>query len=106
MNNRQKIATFFLAATMASGAMANSLEMDSYGNQAVAIKYADLNIENSAGAKVLYQRIERAAERVCRVNSGVVSITQARAQKNCVVGTIDAAVERVGSVEVKRIHRS
>jgi UrcA family protein len=95
MNNAQKFSTLVLAATLSSGAMASSVELNALGHKSVTVEYSDLNVASNAGAKVLRQRIGSAAEQVCNVASGVVSIRQAQKQKNCVVETVNAAVNRL-----------
>jgi UrcA family protein len=106
MNNRQKIATFLLAATMTSGAMAKNIDIDGYGKKSITIEYADLNIADHVGAKVLYERIEQAASKICNVSNGIVPISVKRDERVCVNGTIEAAVERVNSEQVTQLHRS
>ena len=95
MNNTQKFAALVLAATLSGGAMASSVELNGQGHKSVAVEYSDLNVASNAGAKLLRQRIGSAAEQVCNVASGVVSIRQAQKQKNCVVETVNAAVNRL-----------
>jgi UrcA family protein len=95
MNNTQKFAALVLAATLSSGAMASSVELNGQGHKSVTVEYSDLNIATNAGAKVLRERIGSAAEEVCNVASGVVSIRQAQKEKSCVVETVNAAVNRL-----------
>ncbi|MFT6520068.1 MAG: UrcA family protein [Candidatus Azotimanducaceae bacterium] len=95
MNNTQKFAVLVLAATLSGGAMASSVEVNGQGHKSVMVEYSDLNVASNAGAKVLRQRIGSAAEQVCNVASGVVSIRQAQKQKSCVVETVNAAVNRL-----------
>jgi UrcA family protein len=95
MNNTQKFAVLVLAATLSGGAMASSVEVNGQGHKSVMVEYSDLNVASNAGAKVLRQRIGNAAEQVCNVASGVVSIRQAQKQKSCVVETVNAAVNRL-----------
>jgi len=95
MNNTQKFAALVLATTLSSGAMASSVELNGQGHKSVIVEYSDLNVASNAGAKVLRQRIGSAAEQVCNVASGVVSIRQAQKQESCVVETVNAAVNRL-----------
>jgi UrcA family protein len=106
MKNRQAIVAFLLTATMASGAMANTVEMDSQVKQAITINYADLNVTSEAGAKVLYRRIQKAASKICGMTKSTAPIGVLIEQKSCVNDTVTAAVERLDSELVEQLHRS
>ncbi|MFT4632574.1 MAG: UrcA family protein [Candidatus Pseudothioglobus sp.] len=106
MKNRQALAALLLTTTMASGAMANTLEIGSQVKQAITINYADLNVTGEAGAKVLYRRIQKAASKLCGITAGIAPIGVRVEQKSCVNGTVTAAVERLDSVLVEQLHRS
>ena len=74
--------------------------------KSITIEYPDLNIANNVSAKVLYERIEQAASKICNVSNGIVPISVKRKKKNCVKWTLEAALKRVNSGQVKRLHRS
>jgi UrcA family protein len=60
-NTRTRIvAAVTLFAALTAGAQAAGVPQ-------VHVKYADLNVGTTAGATILYQRIRRAADRVCAV---------------------------------------
>lgn len=75
---------------------------------AIKVSYADLNIENSAGAKVLYTRLQRASQEVCDIGTHVVvrSLTESRKARNCYEKALAAAVEKVGSAVLSDFHDS
>ncbi len=74
----------------------------------ISVSYADLNIQNAAGAKVLYSRLQRAAESVCDVKSYFESGSLARLTKarQCYTEALDKAVVRIDSDALTKIHVS
>ena len=74
----------------------------------ISVSYADLNIQNAAGAKVLYSRLRRAAESVCDVKSYYESGSLARLTKSkqCYTKALDKAVVRIDSDALTKIHAS
>lgn len=66
------------------------------------VNYADLNLRNEAGARVLYRRLQRAAERVCDAAD-----RHSRAWHECYETALADAVNSVGApklVELQRAH--
>ena len=72
----------------------------------VSVSYADLNIENDAGARVLYARLKKASKKVCKVdahrNTGTL-LRSVESQK-CYAETLDSAVAEIDSAALRRIH--
>lgn len=74
------------------------------------VRFSDLNITNSDGAKVLYSRIRAAARDVCELSVGTDPIERL-AIKGCIEKAVDKAVKdvnepmltylRFGSTEVR-----
>ena len=60
------------------------------------VKFADLNIANLAGAKVLYSRIRAAARDVCHDSSGGDPILRLGVSA-CIAKAVDKAVKDVNS---------
>jgi UrcA family protein len=60
------------------------------------VRFSDLNISNSDGAKTLYNRIHAAARDVCEKSTGTDPILKA-AYKGCVETAIDKAVKDVNA---------
>ncbi|MFT7132944.1 MAG: UrcA family protein [Cyclobacteriaceae bacterium] len=106
MKNRTAIVAFLLTATMTTGAMASTVEINNHGHKSVTIDYTDLNITNEAGAKILSKRIETAASKVCGIATGAVPIGVLREQRNCVNGTIAATVKRIDNDQFELLHQS
>ncbi len=76
------------------------------------VSYADLNLENEEGARVLYQRLQRASKKVCSARSleipGLLPIllqpgTREEARK-CYRETLSKAVENFDNAVLTRIH--
>lgn len=88
---------------VASGASPSHID-----DAAVKVSYADLNIENAAGAKILYARLQRASQEVCGIGSHTVvrSLTETRKARACYEEALATAVERVDSDTLKDIHSS
>ena len=74
----------------------------------IKVAYGDLNIDTVAGAKTLYARIERAAEIGCdlRPFSEVGSIKRYTESRTCYKKNITAAVERIDSEALTKVHNS
>jgi UrcA family protein len=74
----------------------------------VKVSYADLNIDNEAGAKVLYWRLQSAAEQVCESGSHLKlgSLAASARAKECYLETLDKAVAEIDHDNLTRIHES
>ena len=75
---------------------------------AVSVSFADLNIQNVAGAKVLYTRLQQASESVCNVASyrELGSLSRVAESAQCYSETMDEAISKIDSAELRRIHSS
>ena len=60
------------------------------------VEFGDLNLDRAAGADRLIARIENAAERVCDVRPGAVSLTYRDWTRGCAQETTEFAVREVG----------
>jgi UrcA family protein len=63
---------------------------------AANLSYAELNLDNRAGAEALLQRIEQSAEDVCGERAGPMPLAQRAAIRRCVQEKSERAVARVG----------
>jgi len=74
----------------------------------VSVSFADLNIENTAGARVLYSRLQQASETVCSVESyrELGSLSHVAAAEQCYTETLNEAVSKIDSAELHKIHSS
>jgi UrcA family protein len=67
------------------------------------VSYADLDISKPAGAKILYRRIEAAAQEVC-VFDTIKDLGAAQRQRTCINRAVDNAVKGVNSVALSELH--
>ncbi len=72
----------------------------------VTVRYGDLNLQNEAGAEVLYRRLESAVRHVCGATHVRQPIGVRQAREECVRQKLDMAVQAVDSELVTRIHQS
>ena len=77
-----------------------------YDQVAVKVQYADLNIHNEAGARVLYERLKSAAEEVCGLDGYQRDrfLSRFKTAKECYADTLTQAVNRIDSDALKDIH--
>lgn len=88
---------------LASGAASSQGERDS-----VKVKFADLNIESRAGARVLYARLQQASEQACDLKSYTQdrSLGHIAAARDCYEGALDKTVGKIDSKALAEIHSS
>ncbi len=72
----------------------------------VIVSYADLNLENEEGVRVLYQRLQYASTEVCSVASRriALSIGYVQGTKRCYRETLSNAVDKFDNEDLSRIH--
>ena len=72
----------------------------------IKVSYADLNIANEQGARVLYTRLQRASRDACDVQSLTVagSVRRVALAQECYHETLSNAVEKIGSDALTEIH--
>ena len=79
-----------------------------FDNARISVSFADLNIDNEAGARALYGRLQQASASVCNMDSyrelgSLAAVAKAEA---CYTATLDEAVAKIGSEALKKIHSS
>jgi UrcA family protein len=89
-------ATVLTAVWMAAAQPAHANEP---GIATAKVSYSDLNLQNEAGARVLYRRLQSAAERVC--GSGE---QHNRAWQQCYETALADAVRSVGAPKLLAVH--
>ncbi len=104
----KKLVHLGLAALIVAGftAPAAAAAPGHFSDSAISVSYADLNIHNAAGAKVLYARLKQASETVCKLDSyrELGSLARVADAKACFAETLDEAVAEVSSAALSRIH--
>jgi UrcA family protein len=103
--NRLVFATL-LALALPSAAMATSPSQRDDIN--IKVAWDDLNIHSAAGAKILYTRVERAAEKACGVATlaELGSVKRVYDAKECADYLVEKAVKQIDSEELQKIHAS
>jgi UrcA family protein len=98
-----KYVALLIAATLSVVALGfNAHAGEAVGATTRAVAYADLNLDTVAGAKVLYKRIEKAAEAVCG-DVGSRQLEQAAAAKACVDHAVASSVRAVNRAQLTRV---
>ena len=109
MRNRV-LKTVAVASIVALGLPALTLAASpSYFDQGtIKVAYGDLNINTVEGAKTLYARIERAAEIGCdfRPYRELGSIRRFNESRNCYEKNVTAAVTRINSEALTKVHNT
>ena len=79
-----------------------------FDDGSISVSFADLNIHNAAGARVLYTRLQRATKSVCGVESysEAGSLSRVSQAKQCYAETLDEAVAKIDSAALAAIHTS
>jgi UrcA family protein len=70
----------------------------------VVVSYADLDLTDPAGARVLYARLKAAAREVCEYNGSARDLRQLMAHKDCYDRALNKAVHGVDSVGLHALH--
>ncbi len=74
------------------------------------VSYADLNLGNEEGVRVLYQRLQYASKEVCSVASPklaeslIMKSSRRRATRQCYRETLSNAVDKFDNKDLTRIH--
>ncbi len=74
------------------------------------VSYADLNLENEEGVRVLYQRLQYASKEVCSfaspktAGSYVMKLSRQQATRRCYRETLFNAVDKFDNEDLARIH--
>ncbi len=79
-----------------------------FNDGAISVSFADLNIQNAAGAKVLYTRLQQASKSVCNLESyrELGSLSRVAEAQACYADTLDEAVAKIDSAALQAIHSS
>jgi UrcA family protein len=96
IQNTARAAAFLLCGAIALCTLQITAHAADGGLPSKKVSYADLDISQPAGAKVLYGRIARAAREVCNY-TGFDPLGAAQVRIRCINYAIDNAVKDVGS---------
>jgi UrcA family protein len=100
-NTNKSLFRVALAAAAVTAALTGAVRADEVPQ--IHVKYADLNINSSAGAQVLYRRIRVAADRVCEI-SGSRDLAAWAKERECARHAIAQAVSDVGNPTLTRVY--
>ena len=79
----------------------NIARADTFGDvRSETVRFADLNINNSSGVKILYRRLNIAANNVCRELEPGRSLALVAPHRACVHGALSKALADVGNSAV------
>ncbi len=93
--------------TIALSAGTAFAEMSEKSMEAVAVSYAELDLSKPAGAEVLYDRLQRAAAKVCGVRERTSSLYYAASfaeKKACYKDALTRAVAQVDAPLIQAKH--
>lgn len=95
-----------LVAGLGVSSAAGAASPSQFDNGAISVSFADLNINNKAGAKVLYRRLQRASESVCSLDSyrELGSLSRVAQAESCYAETLNEAVAKIDSDALKALH--
>ena len=107
---KTKITSIAALVVFALSASASAIAAtpSQFEDGSISVSFADLNIQNSAGAKVLYSRLQRASKSVCNLESfrELGSLSRVAEAEACYAETLDEAVAKIDSDELQAIHSS
>jgi len=108
----KKLAILGVAALVVSGlgisVSAVAATQSQFYDNAISVSFSDLNIQNDAGARVLYMRLQRATKSVCGTGSYLQlgSLARVSQTEECYADTLDEAVAKIDSDALDKIHAS
>jgi UrcA family protein len=106
MKIRSSIRTLSLYALISAGVALSTTQVATAAQAAqVAVSYRDLNLNQPADARILYTRLQRAAESVCPAVSNA-EVARYAAYQRCVSAALDTAVQQVGAPELVALHHA
>jgi UrcA family protein len=97
---RRTLPAFALCASLAAGS-ASAAEP----GLSATVRFADLNVSSSEGARILYSRIRGAAETLCGPRWSVWEAHLMWEWKECYDQAVDEAVARVNQPMLTDVHR-
>ena len=90
--------TSYAAVALIATSSFNIVRADTYGDiRSETVRFADLNINSSHGAEILYRRLNFAANNVCRELEPGRSLAQLAPHRACVHSALSKALAEVGN---------
>lgn len=75
-------------------------------HESVVVQYDDLNLDSGAGIKILYSRLESAADKACGRKPDLRELRMTLEYRACYQAALDRAVEKIGNRNLQAIHQS
>ena len=94
-----------LAVALSAGVA--TAELEQVEVETVAVSFAELDLSKPAGVEALYERLHRAAERVCGFDeptSSLVYASRAAEKRSCYEEALDRAVTQIDSPLLNEQH--
>jgi UrcA family protein len=107
-NSTNSVASIVISALVIVGGIATvstARAADAEPRRTMVISYADLNVDSEAGAKVLYARLQQAAQDVCSpLESHELSVRSKWLR--CYDAALSSAVAQVNKIAVTQLYRA
>lgn len=104
----QRAAVLIVAVGLGTPVLAFATPSGRTEDFSLRVSYADLNIDNEAGARVLYTRLQNAAAKACGAKRYAVDrkLSRLAKSKRCYARVLASAVDKVDSRALAKIHNS
>ena len=102
----KKLVATFVVIVLGGPAVLLAGEPSYIEDAKATVSYADLNLENEEGVRVLYRRLKRASKEVCGGGSlrHSRSIIMKSSRVQCYRETLSNAVDKFDNEDLTRIH--
>ncbi len=106
----KSLAATFVVIVLSGPAVVLASTSSHLETNKATVSYADLNLENEEGVRVLYQRLEHASKEVCGFaslkipESHLARSSRRRATHQCYRHTLSNAVDKFDNEDLTRIH--
>ena len=96
------------AIVLATGIASTAAASDTIDRSTVRVSYSDIDIDSSAGARILYSRLKRASADVCGIREVEESriLSQIAEAKACYAHSLNKAVATIESDALANLHHS
>lgn len=103
----RRVSSLWVLATLSLAACATPTQarVDTEPGHSIKVKFWDLNLATPSGTTELYRRIERAARRVCELDSGPMTAKRFYFRKQCEQTAIANAVRDVNNAALTAMYR-
>lgn len=105
MKQRRTVPSVILATAFSISVTALAAAPNHFKHTEVTVTYYDLDVHSEKGAKTLYSRLQRASRKACALRGrGISSLREVADAKRCYAESLSAAVERIDSKPLTRLH--